>query len=86
MKAEEKVHKVMHEFKEGKLKSHGETVTDRNQAIAIALSSAREIDPNYQMKDGGEMYKEGGMYNEGGGTYSEGGIFNKKFSFTELFK
>ena len=43
--AESKIHKVMHEFKEGDLKSgkgsHGK-VTDRKQAIAIALSEARE--------------------------------------------
>jgi hypothetical protein len=42
-KTEEKVHKVMHEFKEGDLKtSHGKKVTDRDQAIAIGLSEARE--------------------------------------------
>lgn len=35
-----KVGKVMHEYKTGKLKSHGKVVTDRNQAIAIALSEA----------------------------------------------
>jgi hypothetical protein len=35
-----KVGKVMHEFKHGNLKSHGRVVTDRNQAIAIALSEA----------------------------------------------
>lgn len=35
-----KVGKVMHEFKHGKLISHGNVVTDRNQAIAIALSEA----------------------------------------------
>ena len=41
-----KVEEVMHEFKEGTLKSGkdgvGGTVTDRKQAIAIALSEARE--------------------------------------------
>ena len=37
----EKIGKVMHEFKEGTLKtSYGEKVTDRQQAIAIALSEA----------------------------------------------
>jgi len=35
-----KVGKVMHEFKHGKLKSNDRVVTDRNQAIAIALSEA----------------------------------------------
>ncbi len=38
-----KVEKVMHEFKEGDLKSgSGDKVKSRKQAIAIALSEARE--------------------------------------------
>jgi len=39
-----KVEKVMHEFKEGKLKSGngGEKVKSRKQAIAIGLSEARK--------------------------------------------
>ncbi|MGE8554084.1 MAG: DUF6496 domain-containing protein [Chryseobacterium jejuense] len=42
-KAQDKVGKVMHEFKEGKLKSSsGEKVTNRKQAIAIGISEARE--------------------------------------------
>jgi hypothetical protein len=43
-KAQEKVGKVMHEFKEGKLKSgrSNKIVTDPKQAIAIGLSEARE--------------------------------------------
>ena len=42
-KAGEKVEKVMHEMKEGKLKSgtSGKKVTNRKQAIAIGLSEAR---------------------------------------------
>jgi hypothetical protein len=37
-----KVGKVMHEFKEGTLKSSsGDKVTDRKQAVAIGLSEAR---------------------------------------------
>lgn len=42
--AKAKVEKTMHEFKEGDLHSgskHGPTVTNRKQAIAIALSQAR---------------------------------------------
>lgn len=40
-KAQEKIGKVMHEFKEGELKSSsGEKVTDRDQAIAIGISEA----------------------------------------------
>lgn len=42
-KAEEKVGKVMHEMKEGTLKSgSGKKVTSRKQAIAIGLSEARK--------------------------------------------
>lgn len=42
-KAQEKIGEVMHEFKEGKLKSgSGAKVTDRKQAIAIGISEARE--------------------------------------------
>jgi hypothetical protein len=42
--AQDKVEKVMHEMKEGKLKSgrSGKKVTSRKQAIAIGLSEARE--------------------------------------------
>lgn len=40
--AQKKVGKVMHEFKEGKLKtSHGRKVKNRKQAVAIGLSEAR---------------------------------------------
>ena len=43
-KAEEKVHKALHEMEEVKLKSgkSGKKVTSRKQAIAIGLSEARE--------------------------------------------
>jgi len=43
-KAQEKVHKAMEEFKEGKLKSgtSGKKVTNRKQAVAIGLSEARK--------------------------------------------
>lgn len=43
-KAQQKVGKVMHEFKEGALRSgrSGKKVTSRKQAIAIGLSEARE--------------------------------------------
>ena len=42
-KAQEKIGEVMHEFKEGKLKSSsGQKVTDRDQAIAIGISEAKE--------------------------------------------
>lgn len=42
-KAQEKIGEVMHEFKEGKLKSSsGDKVTDRKQAIAIGISEAKE--------------------------------------------
>ena len=39
-----KVQKVMHEWKGGKLKSSsGQKVTNQKQAIAIALSEARQV-------------------------------------------
>jgi Family of unknown function (DUF6496) len=43
-KASAKVEKVMHEMKDGKLRSggSGEKVTSRKQAIAIGLSEARK--------------------------------------------
>ena len=43
-KTQKKMEKVMHEFKEGKLKSgkSKKKVTDRKQAIAIGLSEARK--------------------------------------------
>ena len=42
-KAAEKVHKTLHEAKEGTLKSgSGQKVTSRKQAIAIGLSEARK--------------------------------------------
>lgn len=42
-KAQEKVGKVMKEFKDGELKSSsGEKVTDKKQAVAIGISEARE--------------------------------------------
>lgn len=42
-KAQEKVHKAMHEMKEGKLRSgrSGHKVKNRKQAVAIGLSEAR---------------------------------------------
>jgi Family of unknown function (DUF6496) len=42
-KAQNKVEKVMHEFKHGELKSgHGGKVKSRKQAIAIGISEARK--------------------------------------------
>lgn len=46
---ERKVHKVMHEFKEGDLKSSsGQKVKSPKQAIAIALSEAGADKPKSQ--------------------------------------
>jgi len=45
-KAQEKIEKVMHEFKQGQLKSgkegKGGKVTNQKQAIAIGISEARK--------------------------------------------
>lgn len=45
MKKKDKVHRVMSEYKHGKLHSgskHGPKVKSRRQAVAIALSEARK--------------------------------------------
>ncbi len=58
-KSEQKFKKVMHEFGQGELKSHGEKVTDQRQALAIAFSQARKIYPEYgMMKNGGGITGE----------------------------
>lgn len=73
-----KVEKVMHEFKHGELKSHGKRVTDRDQAIAIAMSES------------GQSRKQHGGYMEKGGNVrlkleaiekelNEKGVFLKHF-------
>ena len=42
-KAQDKIEKVMHEFKEGELKSSsGDKVTNRKQAVAIGISEAKK--------------------------------------------
>ena len=52
-KASEKVGEVLHEMKEGKLKSSsGQKVTSRKQAIAIGLSEAREEGAKVPKKKG----------------------------------
>jgi hypothetical protein len=52
-KAQQKVEKVMHEFKRGKLKSgrSGKAVKSRDQAIAIGLSEAREAGGKVPQKE-----------------------------------
>lgn len=44
--AEEKIEEVMHEFKEGELHigKSDKTVTDRKQAVAIALNEAGKLE------------------------------------------
>lgn len=55
-KAGKKVEKVMHEFKEGDLKSgrSNKKVTSRKQAIAIGLSEAREAGAKVPKKTTGK--------------------------------
>jgi len=49
-----KVEKVMHEFKEGSLKSGGKKkVSSRKQAVAIALSEARKSGARIPRAKGG---------------------------------
>ncbi len=53
-KAQSKVKKVMHEKKEGTLRSgSGKKVTSRKQAIAIGLSEARKEGAKVPKKTGG---------------------------------
>lgn len=41
MNNQDKIKKIMREFKDGKLKTHnGEVVTDKKQALAIAMSES----------------------------------------------
>jgi hypothetical protein len=68
---QDKVAKVMHEFKKGKLySSSGSLVTNRKQAIAIALSEARRID---KKEVGGYTYLpyEKKTYKDGGDVKQE---------------
>lgn len=58
MNKQDKVAKVMHEWKQGKLTSHGKVVKDYDQAIAIALSEA-----------GLSKYAEGGEISDLGFAY-----------------
>ena len=52
-KGKDKVEKVMHEYKEGDLKSgNGGKVTSRKQAIAIGLSEARDAGEKVPAKKG----------------------------------
>lgn len=51
-KAQQKVKQAMHEYKRGELKSgSGKKVTDKDQAIAIGLSEAREAGAKVPDKD-----------------------------------
>lgn len=65
-----KVEKILHEYKEGKLKSSsGKTVTNKKQALAIALSEGRKVKDNprattkdvvaYNHKDKDSFYSKG---------------------------
>ena len=58
-KASEKVEDVMHEMKQGKLKSgrSGKKVTSRKQAIAIGLSEARKQGAKVPKKKGAPKKK-----------------------------
>ena len=61
-KASKKVEKVMHERKEGTLRSgrSGKKVTSRKQAIAIGLSEARRAGAKVPKKKGSSKKKSGG--------------------------
>ena len=56
---QKKVKKVMDEWKAGTLKTvSGETVTDRSQALAIALSEARKLKKSMELSDMDPLRKE----------------------------
>lgn len=59
-KAQEKVKEVMHEMKEGDLKmgKSGKKVKSRKQAIAIALSEAREEGAKVPTKKSGKKSRD----------------------------
>jgi hypothetical protein len=57
-KGKAKVEKVMHEYKHGQLKSGGKAkVKNRKQAIAIALSEARQSGAKIPKKNGATKKK-----------------------------
>lgn len=47
MDGQQKFNKVMQEFQRGELKSHGKVVDVQKQAVAIAFSEARKVQPDY---------------------------------------
>jgi hypothetical protein len=66
-----KVEKVMHEYKKGELKSGGrKKVASRKQAVAIALSEARQ--------SGAKIPKKGAAKKKGGAAKKKGGAAKKK--------
>src|SRR4051812_35214621 len=66
-----KVKRVMHEFKEGELKSGGrKKVTNPKQAIAIALSEARQSGAKIPKK--GAAAKKKGAAKKGGAAKKSG--------------
>ena len=65
MKGRAKVQKVMHEFKEGELRSgskHGPKVQSREQAIAIAMSEAGMSKKRMKKHNPAAPYGKGGRF------------------------
>jgi hypothetical protein len=72
-KAEDKVHKAMHERKHGTLRSgSGRKVTSRKQAIAIGLSEAR--------REGGKVPSRKGATKKRSSTRKSGSSSSRKSS------
>lgn len=63
-----KVEKVLHEYKEGELETHGREVTSRKQAVAIALSEARSLKHHSPSVHSGEKIYHVRL---GAGTYDK---------------
>ena len=71
---EDKVAFVMREFEEGKLKdSHGNIVTDKDQALAIAYSEAREKVNNSEWDEQKHPRDKSGQFTSKGRGYQSGG-------------
>jgi hypothetical protein len=74
-----KIRKVMREFKKGKLTSHGKKVTDRNQAIAIALSYAKKMREGGNIKDNLEVIDEIKEFVSSHATITDSYVYNNTF-------
>ena len=77
-RAQKKVGTVMHEYKQGKLKSGGrKKVKSRKQAVAIALNEARRSGAKVAPKKGAKKGTKKAAKKKSGGKKSSGGSRKK---------